>query len=173
MRCRGMQGVAEPPYLGGFLFSGLLSVAPYCVPGGIRVVSTAPWYRPNDQHDLGVELHLGQPENESEQGADEHDRICHRSAAGERAQARDGHQRACDQKVGLAHPSSVACATWRTSRRAPTEGAANSVGIDASPKRRVAPRLDADQDTKKEHQRRQSDERWQERRRRECEEQDA
>jgi hypothetical protein len=38
-RCRGLQRLANPAYLGGFLFSGLLRVAPYCVPGGIRVVS--------------------------------------------------------------------------------------------------------------------------------------
>src|SRR3712207_7698192 len=51
--------------------------------------------------------------------------------------------------------------------------ASNSAGADACPERRVAPRLDTDQDTKDEHQPRQPDERWQERRRRECEEQDA
>src|SRR5215211_6487030 len=34
-----MHEVAIPVYLSRFLFSGLLSVAPYCVPGGIRVVS--------------------------------------------------------------------------------------------------------------------------------------
>jgi hypothetical protein len=34
-----LQGFANPPYLCCFLFSGLLRVAPYCVPGGIRVVS--------------------------------------------------------------------------------------------------------------------------------------
>jgi hypothetical protein len=34
-----VQGVANAAYLEGFLFSGLLGVAPYCVPGGIRVVS--------------------------------------------------------------------------------------------------------------------------------------
>jgi hypothetical protein len=40
MRCRGVQEVANPPYLKGFPFPALLSVAPYCVPGGIRVVSS-------------------------------------------------------------------------------------------------------------------------------------
>jgi hypothetical protein len=30
---------ANPAYLKGFLFSALPSFAPYCVPGGIRVVS--------------------------------------------------------------------------------------------------------------------------------------
>jgi hypothetical protein len=34
-----VQGVANAAYLEGFPFSTLLSVAPYCVPGGIRVVS--------------------------------------------------------------------------------------------------------------------------------------
>jgi integrase len=39
MRCWGLHRVAYPAYLGRFLFSGLLSVALYCVRGGIRVVS--------------------------------------------------------------------------------------------------------------------------------------
>src|SRR5215208_6485996 len=39
MRCRGLLRVANPPYLSGFFFSGLLCVAPYCASGGIRVVS--------------------------------------------------------------------------------------------------------------------------------------
>jgi len=39
MRCRGLQRIAKPAYLSRFLFSGLLRVAPYCVPGGVRVVS--------------------------------------------------------------------------------------------------------------------------------------
>src|SRR5918994_2026771 len=43
MCCRGVQGIANPAYLEGFLFHGLPSVAPYCVPGGIRVVSTEAW----------------------------------------------------------------------------------------------------------------------------------
>jgi hypothetical protein len=34
-----LQGVATPAYLRGFLFCALLGVAPYCVPGGIRMVS--------------------------------------------------------------------------------------------------------------------------------------
>jgi hypothetical protein len=34
-----LQGVAKTAYLGGFLCCGLLHVAPYCVPGGVRVVS--------------------------------------------------------------------------------------------------------------------------------------
>src|SRR5215210_2597890 len=36
---QALQGVANPPYLKGLLFSGLLRVAPYCVLGGIRLVS--------------------------------------------------------------------------------------------------------------------------------------
>ncbi len=34
-----MHGLANPAYLGRFLFLGLPSVAPYCAPGGVRVVS--------------------------------------------------------------------------------------------------------------------------------------
>jgi hypothetical protein len=34
-----VQGIANAAYLEGFPFPALLSVAPYCVPGGIRVVS--------------------------------------------------------------------------------------------------------------------------------------
>src|SRR5918995_972726 len=37
--------VAIPAHLGGFLCSGLLPVAPYCVPGGVRVVSISPHIR--------------------------------------------------------------------------------------------------------------------------------
>ena len=40
---RGLHEVAIPAYLSGFLFHGLPCVAPYCVPGGIRVVSTEAW----------------------------------------------------------------------------------------------------------------------------------
>src|SRR5215208_4165827 len=39
MRCRGVQRVANAAFLRHFLCSGLLRVAPYCVPDGIRVVS--------------------------------------------------------------------------------------------------------------------------------------
>jgi hypothetical protein len=39
MRCRGLHEVANPAFLGGFLWYGLLGVAPYCVPGGVRVVT--------------------------------------------------------------------------------------------------------------------------------------
>src|SRR5215213_993028 len=37
--CRGLHGLANAAYLSDFLRSGLLRVAPYCVPDGIRVVS--------------------------------------------------------------------------------------------------------------------------------------
>jgi hypothetical protein len=40
---RGVQGIANPAFQKGFLFSGLLRVAQYCVPGGIRVVSISPF----------------------------------------------------------------------------------------------------------------------------------
>jgi hypothetical protein len=40
MRCRGLQEFANAAFLGRFLFLGLLRVAPYCVPGGVRVVSS-------------------------------------------------------------------------------------------------------------------------------------
>jgi hypothetical protein len=39
MRCRGLHGVAKPAFLSAFPFPALLRVAPYCVPGGVRVVS--------------------------------------------------------------------------------------------------------------------------------------
>jgi hypothetical protein len=39
MRCSGVQGFAIAAYLERFPFPALLRVAPYCVPGGIRVVS--------------------------------------------------------------------------------------------------------------------------------------
>ena len=41
MRCRDLQGFANLAFLSGFLCSGLLHVAPYCVPGGVRVVLVA------------------------------------------------------------------------------------------------------------------------------------
>ena len=47
MRCWGLPEVANPVYLEGFLCLGLLYVAPYCVPGGVRVVSISPSYSPN------------------------------------------------------------------------------------------------------------------------------
>jgi hypothetical protein len=39
MRCRGLQRVAKPAFLGRFLFFALPCVAPYCVRGGVKVVS--------------------------------------------------------------------------------------------------------------------------------------
>jgi len=42
MRCRGLHTVAKAAFLRGFPISGLLRIAPYCAPGGIRVVSISP-----------------------------------------------------------------------------------------------------------------------------------
>jgi hypothetical protein len=36
---QALQGIAHAAYLEGFPFPALLCVAPYCAPGGIRVVS--------------------------------------------------------------------------------------------------------------------------------------
>ena len=48
MCCRGVQRLAKPVFLGHFLCSGLLGVAPYCVPGGVRVVSISLSYLLNN-----------------------------------------------------------------------------------------------------------------------------
>jgi hypothetical protein len=63
----------------------------------------------DNQHDLRVELHLGQPRDKPEQGPadNQHDRIRHRQAPGEHAQARHRHQQPGDQQLGLAHCSSI------------------------------------------------------------------
>ena len=47
MRCRGLQRLANPAYLSRNPFPALLRVAPYCAPGGVRVVSIASSYSPN------------------------------------------------------------------------------------------------------------------------------
>jgi hypothetical protein len=47
MRCRGLHGLGKRAYLGCFLFPRLPRVAPYCVPGGVRVVSMQPLYLHN------------------------------------------------------------------------------------------------------------------------------
>ena len=39
MRCRALQDVEKPTYLGGFLCSGLRPFAPYCARRGITMVS--------------------------------------------------------------------------------------------------------------------------------------
>ena len=44
---QGVAGLANPVYLSRFLFSGLLRVAPYCAPSGIRVVSISPVNSPD------------------------------------------------------------------------------------------------------------------------------
>src|SRR5829696_3085943 len=43
MCCRGLLKLTYPAYLSGLLFSVLPRVAPFCVPGGVRVVSTSDW----------------------------------------------------------------------------------------------------------------------------------
>jgi hypothetical protein len=40
---QALQGFANAAYLEAFPFPALLRVAPYCVRGGIRVVSTSPY----------------------------------------------------------------------------------------------------------------------------------
>ena len=52
MRCRGLHGVANTAYLGGFLCSGLPRVAQYCAPGGVRVVSMQTLYLHNAVVDI-------------------------------------------------------------------------------------------------------------------------
>ena len=39
MRCRDFHRVVNAAYLSGYLVSGLLSVAPYCAPGGVNITS--------------------------------------------------------------------------------------------------------------------------------------
>ena len=39
MITQALQGIANAAYLEGFPFPALLRVAPYCVPGGVKVVS--------------------------------------------------------------------------------------------------------------------------------------
>jgi hypothetical protein len=57
MCCRGVQRIANPAYLNDFLFYGLPCVAPYCVPGGIRVVSGRVTYvQSHSGHDSNVKL---------------------------------------------------------------------------------------------------------------------
>jgi hypothetical protein len=59
----------------------------------------------DDEHHLGIELHLRQARDEPDQRAadDEHDRIRDRHQARERAQAGDGDQQPGDEDLGLAH----------------------------------------------------------------------
>src|SRR5215212_4273876 len=49
---RGFTRACQSPISKGFLFSGLLSVAPYCAPGGIRVVSMSPSNPPSSKGSL-------------------------------------------------------------------------------------------------------------------------
>jgi hypothetical protein len=46
-RCRGLHRLADVAYLSGFLCCALPYVAPYCVRGGVRVVSIALSYPPH------------------------------------------------------------------------------------------------------------------------------
>src|SRR5215203_6885879 len=54
MRCTGLHKVANSPYLSQFQFSAFPCVAPYCVPGGIRVVSEAGRYHLSDTFAIEV-----------------------------------------------------------------------------------------------------------------------
>jgi hypothetical protein len=54
MRCRGLHGFANPAFLGNFSFSTLPHVAPYCVPGGVRVVSRGRRLHVVDTYSLGA-----------------------------------------------------------------------------------------------------------------------
>jgi hypothetical protein len=58
-RCRGLHGLAIAAYISRFAFSGLLSVAPYCVPGGIRLVSIAPSRAGDSVFTGGARRHRG------------------------------------------------------------------------------------------------------------------
>src|SRR5215216_2713527 len=65
MRCRGLHKLANRAFLKGFVLSGLLCVAPYCVPGGVRVVSKLPanlrCTAVNDSFCLGAVRHASSP----------------------------------------------------------------------------------------------------------------
>ena len=65
------------------------------------------------QHDVGIEVHIRQAGNESEQRAadDKHDRIRDRESASQGAQHGNGDEQPDDQKLGLAHSSSVTIAS--------------------------------------------------------------
>ena len=54
MCCRRLQGAAKPAFLSRFLFCGLPSVAPYCAPGGIRLVSEAGRWHSSDPHAISL-----------------------------------------------------------------------------------------------------------------------
>jgi len=60
MSCRGVQRLANPACLGGFLCYGLLGVAPYCVPGGVRVVSGACGLRVANSFALDAQVTSGE-----------------------------------------------------------------------------------------------------------------
>jgi hypothetical protein len=61
-RCRGLHEVANLPYLKGFPFSALPCVAPYCVPGGVKVVSGGRGSRIIGAFALNMRVGTGQPQ---------------------------------------------------------------------------------------------------------------
>jgi hypothetical protein len=73
MRRRGLPMVANPPYLGRFLFSALPRVAPYCARSGVRVVSLSVCTL-RDQRQVLVnlachdELLIAYPEEQTKEG---------------------------------------------------------------------------------------------------------
>ena len=54
-----MQGIANAACLEGFLFPGLLRIAPYCVPGGVKVVSEGRRLHVAETFVLGKRVGLG------------------------------------------------------------------------------------------------------------------
>jgi hypothetical protein len=59
MRCRGLHRLANPAYISQFLFPGLLHIAPYCVPGGVRVVSEVSGSHITDSFTLDPRVAMG------------------------------------------------------------------------------------------------------------------
>jgi hypothetical protein len=59
MRCRHLLGLANPPYLSWFPFPALLHIAPYCVPGGVRVVSEVSGSHITDSFTLDPRVAMG------------------------------------------------------------------------------------------------------------------
>ena len=58
MRCTGLHKVANSPYLSQFQFSAFPCVAPYCVLGGVRVVSEAGGYHLSNTSAIEVRKRL-------------------------------------------------------------------------------------------------------------------
>ena len=63
-----MQGIANPAFLRGFPFYALPSIAPYCTPGGVRVVSNtvAPRTCETSPSQLTDELGTPGPDDEND-----------------------------------------------------------------------------------------------------------